>query len=387
MTAVPTATQVATIPPSGIRAVANAAWAIPDALHLEFGEPDFATPDHIVEAADRAARDGRTRYAPSGGLPALREAVCAKLARDNGLDGISPDHVLVTAGGVGALHVAYRALLDSGDEVLVPDPGWPNLASLAVVVGARPVRYPVDRATGRLPSAEHLDRLVTDRTRVIVINTPSNPLGTVATAAQQADIGAWAAARGLWVVADECYDQLWLDQPTTTFAVAAPGPASVTVFSLSKTYAMTGWRIGYSVAAPEVAARMTRVQETIASSVNTVAQWAGVEALLGPQIAVGEMRAAYRSRRDRAVARATALGLQHAVPSGAFYLWLALPEHVTDSTRFALDLLAARHVALAPGAAFGPAGEGHVRLSLAARAEDIERGLDALAEHLTTERT
>lgn len=355
--------QAAAIPPSGIRALANAAWATPDALHLEFGEPDFDTPAHIVEAAGRAARQGRTRYSPSAGLPALREAVTEKLARDNGLDGVAADQVLITPGGVGGLACAYRAVLDAGDEILVPGPGWPNLASIALTVGARPVFY---------GSLKDLDALVTDRTRAVVINTPSNPTGAVLEAADQAALGAWAASRGLWVIADECYDQLWFDRPNTTFAVAAPGVPAITVFSFSKTYAMTGWRLGYTVAPAEVTARMTRVLETVGSSVSTPTQWAGVTALTGPQETVTRMRDAYRDRRDAAVATATELGLAHTAPAGAFYLWL-------DSDVDALDLLRATGVAVAPGTAFGPGGAGHLRVSLAAATDDIRRGLAAIA--------
>lgn len=376
--------QTATIPPSGIRALANAAWATPGAIHLELGEPDFDTPPRIVRAADRAATSGRTRYAPTAGIPALREAIVGKLSRDNALHGVDPSRALVTAGGVGGLHAAYRAILDTGDEILVPDPGWPNLSSLALTVGARPVRYQLDHVTGGFAGTASLDAVVTPRTKAVVINTPSNPTGAVFTDADQAALGEWAARRGVWVISDECYDQLWFDRPNTTFAVAAPNVPSVTVFSMSKTYAMTGWRVGYAVGPVDLIARMTRVQETIASSVNSVAQWAGVEALSGPQDDVAMMRDGYRARRDAVVAVARRLGLVYAVPSGAFYLWVRLPETITDSERFALDLLSARGVAVAPGDAFGPSGRGHLRFSLAADAGDIERGLVALAEFLDT---
>ncbi len=377
--------QVALIAPSGIRALANAAWATPGAVHLEIGEPDSATPPAIVEAADRAARAGRTRYSPSAGVPELRAAVCTKLARDNGLEGITTDQVLVSAGGVGGLNSAYRAILDAGDEILVPDPGWPNLASLALAVGAVPVPYPLDPLTGAFTGTQPLDELLTARTKAVVVNTPSNPTGAVWSDDAQAALGRWATQHGLWVISDECYDQLWFDRPNTTFALAAPQTRSVTVFSLSKTYAMTGWRVGYAVGDADVVARMTRVQETIASSVNTVAQWAGVEALTGPQDAATAMRDTYRLRRDLAVSTATRLGLPHVVPAGAFYLWVTLPDSVVDTSIFALDLLAARRVAVAPGIAFGSGGRGRVRVSLAADADAIVHGLTELAAFLDTE--
>lgn len=375
------AAEVTATPASGIRAIANAAWAIPDAIHLELGEPDFATPAHIVEAAHAAALAGHTRYGPSAGLPVLREAITAKLARDNNLDGVTPDRVVVAAGGVGALFAAYRTLLTAGDEILVPDPGWTNFSTLATMLGAVPRGYRLDRTAGHAPDYDHLDALCGPRTRAILVNSPSNPVGYQWDAGQLAALGAWAAQRGLVVVSDECYDQLWLDRPAVTFAAAAPGVPAVTVFSLSKSYAMTGWRVGYAVATPPLAAGLARVQEATASCVNTVAQHAAVAALTGDQACVAAMRDAYRERRDTAVATAANLGLSATRPAGAFYLWLNVSTQ--DSSAFAIDLLHRTGTAVAPGVAFGAEGAGHVRLSLAAAPGDIVRGLKNISARLT----
>ncbi|MEV4348622.1 aminotransferase class I/II-fold pyridoxal phosphate-dependent enzyme [Actinoplanes sp. NPDC049596] len=358
---------------SGIRAVANAAWARPDANHLELGEPDFDTPAHIVEAADRAARDGHTRYGPSVGLPALREAVTAKLARDNALDGVRPEQVVVTAGGVGALFAAYRSLLSAGDEILVPDPGWPNFGTIATLLGAVPRGYRLDPKANHTPDYDDLDAQAGPRTKAIVVNLPSNPVGYQWTADELATLGHWAADKGITVIADECYDQLWLDKPAPTFAAAAPGVPAVTVFSLSKSYAMTGWRIGYAVTTPELAAALGRVQEVTASCVNTITQHAAIAALTGDQHCVAVMRAAYRERRDVALATAQRLGLLATRPAGAFYLWLALPN---ADDGFAERLLHHTGTAAAPGTAFGPGGAGHLRLSLAAATPSVVRGLN-----------
>ncbi|WP_433087656.1 pyridoxal phosphate-dependent aminotransferase [Dactylosporangium sp. CA-052675] len=366
------AAEVAGTAASGIRAIANAAWAIPGAIRLELGEPDFATPAHIVEAAHAAALAGHTRYGPSAGLPVLREAVVAKLARDNALDGVTPDRVVVGAGGVGALFAAYRTLLGAGDEILVPDPGWTNFSTLATMLGAVPRGYRLDPAAGHTPDYEHLDALCGPRTRAILVNSPSNPVGYQWDADQLAAVGAWAARRGLVVVSDECYDQLWLDRPAVTFAAAAPEVPSVTVYSLSKSYAMTGWRVGYAVTTPELAAGLARVQEATASCVNTVAQHAAVAALTGDQTPVAAMRDAYRDRRDTALRTAQDLGLSATRPAGAFYLWLR-----TDVSP--VDLLHRTGTAVAPGTAFGARGAGHVRLSLAAAQDDIVRGLTNIA--------
>jgi aspartate aminotransferase len=377
--------EVAATPASGIRALANAAWQVPDAVHLEFGEPDFATPPHIVEAADAAAKAGHTRYGPSVGLAPMRGAVVEKLARDNALVQVRVEDVVVTAGGVGGLFAAYRTLLSAGDEVLVPDPGWTNFTTLATLIGATASGYRMVAEDNFEPDYDHLSALCGPRTKAILINSPSNPVGFQWSAAQQARVGEWANRHGLAVISDECYDQLWLDSPTTTFAVAAPETPAITVFSLSKSYAMTGWRVGYAVSSgpggDELAAGIARVQEASVSCVNTVAQHAGVAALAGPQDCVARMRAAYRDRRDTALAQARLLGLTAVRPAGAFYLWLSVPD-AGDTAQLALDLLRAKGVALAPGTAFGTQGAGALRLSLAAAPSAIARGLAGLAEFL-----
>jgi aspartate aminotransferase len=366
------APEVAGTAASGIRAVANAAWARPDAVHLEFGEPDFDTPAHVVEAAARAALDGHTRYGPSAGLPALREAATLKLARDNALTGARPEQVVVTAGGVGALFAAYRTLLSAGDEILVPDPGWPNFSTIATLLGAVPRGYRLDPAANFTPDYDDLAAKTGPRTRAILINSPSNPVGYQWTASEIATVGDWAEKHNLTVISDECYDQLWLDRPAATFAAAAPGVPHVTVYSLSKSYAMTGWRVGYTITSPELAAGLARVQEVTASCVNTVAQHAAIAALTGDQHCVAVMRAAYRERRDVALAAAQRLGLAVTRPAGAFYLWLS-----TDVE--AERLLNETGTAVAPGEAFGSAGAGHLRLSLAAATEHVVRGLNDIA--------
>lgn len=378
------ASRPAAIPASGIRSIATAAWARPDALHLELGEPADPTAPHIIAAADRAARDGRTHYGPTAGLPEFREAVAAKLIRDNGWsdDAADPAHVVATAGGVGAVFAAYSALLDPGDEILLPDPGWPNFTALARAVNARPIPYPVNPISGGPPTRDQLDALVTDATRAVVVNSPSNPTGAMWDSDELAQVGEWAASRGLWVLSDECYDRLGLDGPVASMVPCAPEASTVTVFSFSKSYAMTGWRLGYTVAPPPLAAAMTRVQEAMASCVSTVGQLAGVAALTGPQDSVERMRLGYAATRDAAVTACNQLGLSYVRPRGAFYLWLTLPATVRDARAFAFHLVERRGVAVAPGPAFGAAGQGHLRVSLAADQADVLAGLTCIAEEL-----
>ncbi|NUP77385.1 MAG: aminotransferase class I/II-fold pyridoxal phosphate-dependent enzyme [Nonomuraea sp.] len=366
---------------SGIRAVANAAWKIPGAIRLELGEPDFPTPPHIVEAAHAAALNGATRYAPTAGLPELRAAITGKVGAVNGVTA-TPEQVFLSCGAVEGLYAVYRSLLDEGDEILVPDPGWPNFANLARLMAARPVGYPLDASEGYLPDLAELDRLVTPRTRAILVNAPSNPLGVVWPAGTLRAIAEWAARREIWVVADECYDQLWMDAPAPSMAALAPGAPIVTVYSFSKTYAMTGWRVGYVVAPPPVAARVAKVQETAVSCVSTPAQHAALAALSGPQEVVEGMRLAYRDRRDQALRLAGELGIPALRPEGAFYLWVDVSASGTPVGELALRLLEEQGVALAPGTAFGRRGEGFVRLSLAADPAAIGEGLRRLAVHI-----
>lgn len=372
------------LPPSGIRRIADLAWQVPGALRLEMGEPADPTPPHVVEAAARAMRDGATRYGPSAGLPALREALAAKVHRVNGVPVAAAD-VVVSAGGVEGLAAVYRAVLDTGDELLVPDPGWPNLASLALVCGAVPVRYPLLTAGRPAPDLGRLDRLVTPRTRAVVLNSPSNPTGGVLSPEVLDGLLGWAAGHGLLVVSDECYDELWLDAPTScTARVAAdragrglPVPPVVSVFSFSKTHAMTGFRLGYVVCPPELTARVHRVQETVLSCASTPVQHAGLAAVLGPQDHVARMRDSYRSRRDAALSQlaGSAGGLAvDAHPEGAFYLWLRCRSQL-PSADLAEQLLRDHGVAVAPGTAFGPAGEGRLRVSLAAATGTVLEGL------------
>ena len=381
----------AAIAASGIRAVADLAWRTPGTIQLQLGEPSAPTPAHVVEALSAAMRDGQTRYGPTAGLPAFREAAAAKLARVNGVTA-SPDDVTVCAGGVEGLGATYRALLDAGDEVLVPEPGWPNLRTLAVVCGAVPVGYPVLAHGETVVDPDVLEGLRTPRTRVLVLNSPSNPTGGGLDAVALERALAWAAAHDLWVVSDECYDEMWLDEPQPCVAAVAqrmrsvglPTPAVVSVFSLSKTHAMTGFRLGYVVTPPELTPVLRRVQETTLSCVSTPTQWAGAAALTGPQDHVEAMRADYRDRRARCLdllAPTDALVLATR-PVGAFYLWLAHRDP-RPSAQLARDLVLEHGVALAPGDAFGAAGAGHLRVSLATATEPLVEGLSRVVAALS----
>jgi aspartate aminotransferase len=366
------------MPVSRIREVMELAWGDPEAIHLEVGEPDFPTSEHVVEAAYEAARAGRTRYAPNAGLPELREALADKVTRRNGYEA-HLDQVVVTQGGIQALYLVLLALLEPGDEVLLPDPAWPNFRMIAHLLGAHVLSYPLVAEGDFLPRLEDLERLVTPRTRAILVNSPSNPLGTVLPRELVEALLAFARRQGLWFISDEVYDEVVFDDIFVSAAsIADPSDRLVSVYSFSKVYAMTGWRVGYLVAPPDMAKLLTGMQEPIISCVNTPAQMAALAAVTGPQDVVGKMREAYRTRRDELLEILDRGGLPSSQPSGAFYVWTDVSEAGVPSMDFARSLIEREHVAVAPGGAFGELGEGYVRLSLASSREDLLDGASRL---------
>jgi len=375
------AMRAARLRPSAIREVFEAAQRLGDAIRLEVGEPDFPTPPWVVEAAARAARDGATHYTPNAGVPVLREALADKVQRVNGWPA-RPDGCIVTAGGVQALHLALATLLDPGDEVLLPDPLWPNIAMIAHLVSARVRTYRLRPEDGFRPSPDEIEAAIGERTRVLVLNFPSNPTGACLDPDELAALIEVARRHGLWVVSDECYDELTFTGRVVSAQACAPYERTVTVHTFSKTYAMTGWRVGYAFAPAPTLEIMARMQEPFVSCVNTPAQYAALAALNGPQDVVGAMRDVYRRRADAAVAVLTQAGVPVQPPDGAFYLWVDTSADDRDSTVVAQDLLASQRVAVAPGLAFGPSGRHRVRLSLASADDDLLEGCRRLARFL-----
>jgi aspartate aminotransferase len=376
--AAPPSSIASTMPVSRIREIMELAWEDPEVIHLEVGEPDFPTPEHVVEAAYEAARTGHTRYAPNAGLPELREALADKVTRRNRYEA-NPDQVLVTQGGIQALYLVLLALLEPGDEVMLPDPAWPNFRMIAHLLGARVLPYPLVSEGDFLPRLEDLERLVTPRTRAILVNTPSNPLGTVVPRELVDTLLEFARRRELWYISDEVYDEIVFDDAfVSAGAVADPGDRLVSVYSFSKVYAMTGWRVGYLVAPPDLAKLLTGMQEPIVSCVNTPAQLAALAAVTGPQDIVREMRESYQERRDELLEILERGNLPSSQPSGAFYVWTDVSAANVPSMDFARSLIEREHVAVAPGSAFGDLGEGYVRLSLASSREDLLDGASRL---------
>jgi aspartate aminotransferase len=365
---------------SGIREIFDLANAIPDAIHLEMGEPDFPTPRHIREAAARAADEGFTKYTPNAGIPELRDAIAEKVRCKNGIHA-GRDQVIVTPGAIAALHGSMLALCDPGDEILLSDPAWPNYRMLCELLGLETVFYQLLPEDGMQPMAERIEPLISADTKMIVINSPSNPTGSVIDQSHLDEVLRLAEERDLWVVSDEVYDEIVFDNGTAPSAASSDhADRVISVFSFSKTYAMTGWRVGYAVAPIDVAQFVVKTQEPTTACVNAPAQMAALEALEGPQDCVREMRDSYQERRDDVTEILDAAGLPYVHPSGAFYMWIDVSSVGGSDVDFARRLLTEREVAVTPGSAFGPKSGTFVRVSLASDASVLRKGVERIVE-------
>lgn len=365
------------VPPSGIREIVNLVLARPDAdiVRLEIGEPDFPTPRHIADAAHEAVTKG-FGYTQSFGIGPLRHAISERLQRVCGLS-YADDEIVVSQGAVQAIAAVFFTVLDLGDEVLVPDPAWPNYEMLAWLRGARPVRYPLRAGADFLPDVDEIVSLLTDRTRIIVLNSPSNPTGAVFPADTVRAIVELAAERDIFVLSDEVYDELIFEGPMAN-AAQYDRDHVIGIYSFSKTYSMTGWRVGYAACDRPLAARLGIVQEPLLSCISGVGQLAAVAALDGPQDCVTEMRDTYGRRRDLAHDLFRRSGVDTVKPTGAFYQMVPLAPGV-DSRVAALDLVE-HGLATAPGTAFGDTASDHLRLSLAASDDVITEGVGRLLD-------
>jgi aspartate/methionine/tyrosine aminotransferase len=371
------------IPSSGIREMQVLALGMPDAIHLEIGDPDFPTPEHICEAASRAMRDGWTRYTATTGFLSLREAICRKLAERNGIRA-NPNQIVVSAGSTSGLAVVIRAICDPGDEVLVPDPSWPNYVMMCTGARAIPVRYPLEPAAGFQPDVARLERLVTPRTKALLLNSPSNPTGCVFTREAMQALVDFAHRHDLYLIGDEVYEEIIFEGEHVSPYTLTDDPRVISVFSFSKTYAMTGWRLGYLVASEEIVANCNKVQEGYVACASAISQKAAEAALQGPQDCVATMRDAYRRRRDTACALLKDHGATFYPPRGAFYLMIDVSADTDDDMAFCKSLLLREKVALAPGSTFGNVSRGWVRVSLAASEANIRTGITKVADRLAT---
>ena len=344
------------------------------------GEPDFNTPDCIKRACEQALAQNKTRYVAAAGLPELREAICEKLARENQVH-YEPSQVVVANGGKPALAQVFQTLINPGDEVIIPTPFWLSYPEMVKVAGGVPVFVETRVESGFLMSPEQLEAAITPRTVAVVINSPSNPTGMMYSPEQLKALGTVALKHDLWMVSDEIYEKM-VYGGVPQVSMASFGPEfydhTITVNGFSKTFAMTGWRLGYAAAPKPFAKALASLQSHLASAPNTFAQWGAVAALKEAAPDVAKMVAAFTQRRDRIYQLVSAIeGIKCPKPEGAFYVFPNIASFGLDSLTFATRLLEEEHVAVVPGIAFG--NDRCVRLSYACSMENIEEGLARFA--------
>ena len=363
-----------------------------DVISFAQGEPDFDTPNHIKEAAIQAARDGFTKYTATGGINELKDAVATKLKRDNGLS-YTRNQVLISCGGKHSLYNVFQALLDPGDEVIIPAPYWVSFPEQVKLCGATPVIVPTREAQGFRLNRQLLEPAVTDRTKIVVLNTPSNPTGAALSRMELEGIATLAVERGFYIVSDETYEALVYDG-FQHLSIATLGDAvyarTIVVNSLSKAYAMTGWRLGYAAGPAEIITAMEGLQGQMTSNPTSFAQRGGVAALIGPQEPTQRMREEFATRRRYIVDQLTGMpGIRCHNPEGAFYVFPNVSALygkrfgdtvIANSTAFAAFLLDAAKIAVVPGVEFG--SDQHVRFSYATALDKIREGMDRMAAAL-----
>ena len=370
--------RVGRIPTTGIREIFDLAATLDDIVSLAVGEPSFDTPAHIVAAAHAATEAKQTKYTANAGDPALRAAIAAHYAARWGRP-LSAANVIATAGGVTAIMLVCQALVDPGDEVLVPDPAWPNFVLAVELAGGIPVPYPLRPENGFLPDLEEVEGLITPRTKLMMVNSPSNPTGAVFPADTIRGLVEIAERRSVPMLSDEMYEEFVFSGEHVPAARFDRTGQVITIGGFSKTYAMTGWRLGYAIGAPALIAALAQFVEPIYSCPSSISQAAGIAALAGPRDAIVEMREAYRRRRDLVAARLGSLGLMPVVPDGAFYAMLDVRRAGRPSRDIARELLLEEHIAVAPGGAFGAMGEGMLRVALCASESDLEIACERIA--------
>ncbi|MEX2355857.1 MAG: pyridoxal phosphate-dependent aminotransferase [Thermaerobacterales bacterium] len=362
-----------------------------DVVSFGAGEPDYPAPDHVKEAAMAAIRDDFSHYTAVSGIIELREAISRKLRRENGLE-YGPEHILVTIGGKHALFNSITALCDEGDQVLVPAPYWVSYPEQVRLAEGEPIFVPTDPEKGFRLQAQDIEPFITSRTRVLLLNSPNNPSGAVYPESDLAGIAELARRHDLWVITDEIYERLVYDGQRHLSIAGFPGMAerTVVVNGLSKAYAMTGWRMGYSAAPVEVTQAMAALQGHVTSNAASIVQAASVAALDGPQEPIEAMAADYAQRRDLVMERLAALpGITCRRPQGAFYVFASIRgllgrrlygQTLTDADVLAELLLAEAKVAVVPGTGFG--FPDHIRMSYATATTDLERGFERIGAAL-----
>ncbi|MGG1553144.1 aminotransferase A [Paenibacillus ferrarius] len=365
---------------SGIRKISNLVSTIPGALTLTIGQPDFPTPRHIIEAGQRALDQNKTVYTPNPGLPELREAVSHFVHVKYGQQYRAADEIIVTAGASEAVDITLRTILTPGAEVILPAPIYPGYEPLIRLAGAVPV-YVDTRPNGLKLTAELLAPHLTDKTRCVILCYPSNPTGQVLSERELADLAVLLADRELFILSDEIYSELVYGvQHRSIASIGNLREKTIVINGLSKSHAMTGWRIGFTMAPAYLTAHMVKVHQYNVTCASSISQYAALEALtVGIDDAL-PMREAYVQRRDYVYDRLIAMGFELDKPDGAFYLFPSIAKFGLSSQEFAMRLLQEEHVAVVPGDAFTAYGEGYIRISYAYAQEVLETALDRLVQ-------
>jgi aspartate aminotransferase len=357
-----------------------------DVVDFGAGEPDFPTPDNIKEAAVQALRDNFTKYTPAGGTQELKEAICERHAKDYGT-AYKTNECIVTVGGKHVIFNLMQVLVNPGDEVVIPVPYWVTYKDVVNYAGGKCVFVDTDEDAGFTLTAGMIEPYLTSRTKIVLINSPSNPSGGVLSREEFEKIYHLTSSRGIFLMTDECYCRFLYDEEPFSIAAMPGGKENVIVAgSLSKTYAMTGWRIGFGLAPAAVISAIGKLQSHMTSNPTSIAQKAAVEALRGPQESVGVMLAEYRRRRDYVIARLRAMpGVKINEPKGAFYAYPNISvafgkSGIHSAMDFSEKLLDQAKVAVVPGEAFGT--DKHIRISYATSMEELKRGLDRIETFL-----
>jgi aspartate/methionine/tyrosine aminotransferase len=349
-------------------------------IHLELGRPDFDTPAHIKAAAIKALEEGKVHYSSNYGIPELRAAIADKFKRDNNLDYDPGTEIIVTVGATEAIFMTMMALLDPGDEALIPMPAFPAYTRCVYMAGAVPVPVPAKEANDFTPSVQDLRSQITSRTRLLVVNTPNNPTGAVYSAETLEQMAALAVEKDLIVLADEIYEKNIYDGYRHYSMAVYPGmkERTITVNGFSKAYSMTGWRLGYLASSPELIAALIRIKQYATVCAGTFSQWGAVAALNGPQDSVADMGAEFDRRRRMVLDRlATMPGISFARPQGAFYIFINTTQVGKPPQQIAAELLEKAKIALVPW------GDEHIRISYANSYQNLSKAMDALEQVLS----
>ena len=377
--------RVSSLQPEGAYAVLARAQALEAGgkkiIHFEIGQPDLPTPANVSEAGITAIRNGRTKYTPPAGIPKFREIIAEYAGRQRGLK-ISPDQVVVAGGSKPGLFFPTMALVAPGDEVLYPDPGFPTYEAMIIAAGGVPVPVPLREENQFSFDLDIFDARISDRTKLIVLNSPGNPTGGVIPIGDLTHIAEKARKHDCWILSDEIYSQLVYDGLTAHSVAEAEGMLERTVIvdGFSKTYSMTGWRLGYMIMPVALAERVEMLLTHAAGCTANFTQYAGMEALTGPQDFVVEMAREYQRRRDRMLELVNAIPGIHAIkPQGAFYLFPNIKSYGIRSMEIATRLIDEAGVAVLAGTDFGSGGEGYLRLVYAVSMETIEEGVERIA--------